>query len=213
MKKITQLLRNYYEVTKDYNMKKITQKKYDKKYKKHLLWLDDNTKGQQLEFVNKDLSDIIFDQNSQKCIFFNCKFKYKCLDFIDFTGSSFSDSRFIDVGMYKTNFSDCDLRNCVFNFCYLSSANFNNADLKSTKFNDLDGNYRTNIGPIMTRTDGYQHIAQKNDDGIKIYAGCVVKNILEARKYWTNHRRGDGSKLSQQSLLWLDMVEAHFKEK
>lgn len=114
---------------------KITQPEFNTNYDNHVLWLEDSSKGKQLDFSNCDLTNIIIGtkRNFKNSICKNTLFPYGS-DGIDFTNSDLTNSNFRGCQISGTDFENATLVNLDFEEVELGHANFTNAYILNCNF-------------------------------------------------------------------------------
>lgn len=129
----------------------ITNDEFQKTIAKHLLWLHDNTKGQQACFENINFTEITFDKfdlsyvHFDNCEFSNCKFHN-----VKLKHSYIYHCVFNNVQITKTDMSNCDIFNTSFLHTVISNSVltesvFNAGCMKYTRF--------VNITPLKMKIE------------------------------------------------------------
>lgn len=114
----------------NYNSRKIiTQEEAEIICAKHLLWLYDQSGGQQANFTNCDLTDICLEhKNLNSAIFINAKLKNTNLEnsqlcFADFSYAKIQDSQFNNCDMEESIFDDAYITGCEFENIIATNSN------------------------------------------------------------------------------------------
>ena len=142
----------------------------------HKLWLDGDAKGSRADLSGANLSRANLSR-------------------ANLSRSNLSGANLYDANLYDANLYDADLSGAD-----LSGANLSRADLSGANL------YDANLIVAGNRSDGYQFFGIKEPSGtVMVRAGCRYFSIVDARKHWTETRKG--TRLGDESQALVDHIE------
>ena len=122
-------------------MMRMKQEEFNKRWIKHIKWLDGEKGGVQFRATHRDLCGLTFPKRMDKIILLVCNMYRSSFRNVSLQGAVLHYCNFTFSDFEGADLSEADLQDASFERCNLRGANFEGADLHHADLYDADAMY------------------------------------------------------------------------
>ena len=176
---ITVAVTDDYVIKRDENLEPMSANEIQIELAKHLLWLNDEYGGKQLDLRNKYIEGFDFSKQEMNSAildgskFVNCSFYKTSLCFVEASGTRFNDCQMHDLTAEEGVFCGAEFRNCNLERGMYTHSNFANAKFIQSGVSGMVLNGSCLADAMWVDTDSTQARTHNTVDNIEDWDGEV----------------------------------------